>query len=152
MKALSYLLPILIFVIQISIINYLFQLERKGCKCAMDYKRTYILAYLVINALFVILHLFTNVFKYTSNNNIASFLMSIYSVGGIVNIAFIIQYVNMLKAKKCECSESIYRDILYISSIIDALTLGLSLLLVFYVVLFSAKDNLKLSDKKRKVR
>jgi hypothetical protein len=152
MKALSYLLPILIFVIQISIINYLFQLERKGCKCAMDYKLTYILAYLVINALVVILHLFTNVFKYTSNNNIASFLMSIYSVGGIVNIAFIIQYVNMLKAKKCECSESIYRDILYISSIIDALTLGLSLLLVFYVVLFSAKDNLKLSYKKRKVR
>jgi len=152
MKALSYILPILIFVIQISIINYLFQLERKGCKCAMDYKRTYILAYLVINALFVILHLFTNVFKYTSNNNLASFLMSIYSVGGIVNIAFIIQYVNMLKAKKCECSESIYRDILYISSIIDALILGLSLLLVFYVVLFSTKDNLKLSDKKRKVR
>lgn len=152
MNALSYLLPILIFVIQISIINYLFQLERTGCNCAMDYKRTYILAYLVINALYVILNLFTNVFKYTSNNKFASFLMSIYSLGGIVNIAFIIQYVNMLKAKKCECSESIYRDLMYIVAVIDALVLGLSLLLVFYVVLFSAKDKFKLSAKKRKIR
>jgi apolipoprotein N-acyltransferase len=152
MNALSYLIPILIFVIQILIINYLFQLERTGCNCAMDYKRTYILTYLVINALFVILNLFTNVFKYTSNNKISSFLMSIYSLGGIVNISFIIQYVNMLKAKKCECSESIYRDLMYIVAVIDALVLGLALLLVFYVVSFSAKDKFKLSLKKRKVR
>jgi hypothetical protein len=152
MKALSYLIPILISVIQISIIYYLFKLERTGCNCAMDYKRTYILAYLVINTLFVILNLFTNVFKYTSNNKFASFLMSIYSLGGIVNIAFIIQYVNMLKVKKCECSESIYRDLMYIDAVLNALVLCLSLLLVFYFVLFSAKDKFKLTAKKRKVR
>lgn len=149
MKALSYLIPILIFVIQISIIYYLFKLERTGCKCAMGYKRTYILAYLVINTLFVILNLFTNVFKYTSNNKIALFLMNIYSLGGMVNIAFIIQYVNMLKAKKCECSESIYRDFMYIDAVLNALVLCLYLLLVFYFVVLYAIAKFKRSAKKR---
>jgi apolipoprotein N-acyltransferase len=119
----------------------------------MDYKRNYILSYLVMNALFIILHFFTNVFKYTSKNKFSSFLMSIYSLGGIVNIAFIIQYVNMLKAKKCECSESIYREIMYIVAIIDALVLGLAFLLFFIVILYSSTYNLKNNyKKKRKVK
>jgi len=130
------------------IINYLFHLESKGCECAMDYKRTYILSYLVINTIFVILSLFTNVLKYTANNKLGSFLLSAYSVGGILNIAFIIEYVNMLKAKKCDCSESVYRDLLYVFAIIDALVLGMAMLLVVYMILFSAKVN----GKKRVVK
>ena len=152
MKELSYIFSILIFSIQILIINYLFQLEKIGCDCAMDYKRNYILSYLVINTLFITLHFFTDVFKYTSNNNLSSFLMSIYSVGGIVNISFIIQYVNMLKAKKCECSESIYREIMYISAIIDALVLGFSFLLFFIIILYYSTNNLKNNSIKKKVK
>ena len=152
MKELSYILSILIFAIQILIINYLFQLEKKGCECAMDYKRNYILSYLVINSVFIILHFFTDVFKYTSNNNLSSFLMSIYSVGGIVNISFIIQYVNILKAKKCKCSESIYREIMYLSAIIDALVLGFSFLLFFIIILYYSTNNLKNNSIKKKVK
>ena len=123
------------------IINYLFQLEKTGCECAMDYKRTYILSYLVINMVFVVLSMFSNILKYTSNNKVGSFLLSLYSVGGLLNIAFIIEYVNMLKAKKCNCSESVYRDLMYVFAIIDALVLGLAVLIAVYIILFSAKVN-----------
>ena len=138
--------------LQILIINYLYHLENQGCKCAMDYKRTYILGYMVLNTIFVILGIFTNVFKYTSNNQIGSFLMSMYSVGGILNIAFIIEYVNLLKVRKCDCSESVYRDLMYVFAIIDAIVLGMSLLLVLYVVLFLAKLNGTPVKRKRKLK
>jgi hypothetical protein len=125
--------------LQILIIKYLFDLEANGCECAMDYKRNYILFYLVLNTIFAVLSMFTNVLRTTSNNKLGSFLMSAYSVGGILNIVFIIEYVNMLKAKHCDCSESVYRDLLYVFAIIDALVFVMALLLVFYVILFSSK-------------
>ena len=136
--------------LQILIINYLYHLEDKGCKCAMDYKRTYILGYMVLNTIFFILSIFTNVFRYTRNNKIGSFLMSMHSIGGILNIAFIIEYVNLLKMRKCDCSDSVYRDIMYVFAIMDAIVLGMSLLLVLYIVLFSAKmNNVPVKSKKR---
>lgn len=140
--------------LQILIINYLYHLENQGCKCAMDYKRTYILGYMVLNTIFVILGIFTNVqgCKYASNNQIGSFLMSMYAVGGILNIAFIIEYVNLLKVRKCDCSESVYRDLMYVFAIIDAIVLGMSLLLVLYVVLFLAKLNGTPVKRKRKLK
>ena len=138
--------------LQILIINYLYQLEEKGCECAMDFKRTYILGYMVLNTIFVILGTFTNIFKYTSNNKIGSFLMSIYAIGGIVNIAFIIEYVSLLKERKCECSESVYRDFIYVFAIIDAIILGMSFLLVFYIILFSIKPDGNPVKRKRKIK
>jgi hypothetical protein len=122
-------------VLQLLIINYLFKLEKNGCTCAMDYKRTYILSYLVINMIVVILSMFFDVLSIKSNF-IGLLLLNLYSIAGIINIIFVIKYVNMLKDKKCGCSESVYRDILYVSSIIDALLLGMAILMFVYFIIF----------------
>ena len=122
-------------VLQLLIINYLFKLEKNGCTCAMDYKRTYILSYLVINMIVVILSMFFDVLSIKSNF-IGLLLLNLYSIAGIINIIFVIKYVNMLKDKKCGCSESVYRDILYLFSIIDALLLGMAILMFVYFIIF----------------
>lgn len=139
--------------LQLLIINYLYQLENKGCDCAMDYKRKYILGYMVLNVVFVILSMFTNVLKNAFNSNIGSLLMSLYAIGGIVNIVFIIEYVNLLKEKHCECSESVYRDLIYVFSILDACTLVMSFLLALFVlvqVFFCSKKKNKVTKGKMK--
>jgi len=137
------------FGLQLLIIRYLFQLEEQGCECALTTQRTYILSFLVLNFIVSLLHIFTNVFEKAKDNTIGSLFMSLYSVAGIANIVFIIQYVNQLKARQCDCSESVYRDMMYVYAIMDAIVLGMAVLLVLYVLLTS---NGLTGDKKGKVR
>lgn len=142
------------FGLQLLIIRYLFQLEEQGCFCALTNQRTYILSFLVLNFIVSLLHVFTNVFEKAGDNMLGSLFMSLYSIAGVANIFFIIQYVNQLKARQCECSESVYRDMMYVFALMDAIVLGMAMLLVLYVVLTSTdmkglKKGLKKGVKKR---
>ena len=111
-------------VLQLLIIRYLYNLENY-CPCAMDYKRVYILLYLVASLLFMFFRI--------AKINIGR-LANIYGFAGILNIYLVITYVNMLKNKQCSCSESIYRDILYITSIFDSIILVMGFLIIFYFI------------------
>ena len=53
-----------------------------------------------------------------------------------MNVVFVIQFVNELKREDCACSDSVYKDVMYILSILHAIVLGATLLL--YVFLFSS--------------
>ena len=141
MNIIAFFIVLIPLILQLLIINYLFTLEKNGCTCAMDYKRTYILSYLVVNMFVVLLSMFTDIFK-NGSSTIGSFLLNIYGIAGIVNIVFVIKYVNMLKYKQCGCSESVYRDILYVFSIIDAFVLGMAVLLVFYFIFFNSNNKM----------
>lgn len=148
----SLLVLVLQFGLQLLLINYLFKLEEQGCECALTNHRTYILSFLVINFIVSLLHIFTNVFDKARNNKLGSLLMSLYSLAGIVNIVVVIQYVNMLKSKQCDCSESVYRDMLYVFAIMDAIVLGMAVLLVAYVVISSLMGKPIKGLGKRKVK
>lgn len=141
MDFITFFIVLIPFILQLLIINYLFKLEQNGCTCAMDYKRTYILSYLVINMIVVLLSIFSDIFK-NGSSKFGSLLLNIYGIAGIVNIVFVIKYVNMLKYRKCGCSESMYRDILYVFSIIDAVVLGMAVLLVFYFIMSNSKNKM----------
>ena len=135
---------------QLLIINYLFKLEKDGCRCAMDYKRTYILSYLVFTTFVLIFQFFFHSISLLNiNKYIIMFILIIFNIAGIINIVFIIKYVHMLKDRKCTCSESVYRDTLYVFTIIDACLLGLTVSLILYTFLFSTKN---ISYKKYKVK
>jgi hypothetical protein len=70
-------------------------------------------------------------------------------IGSIINIIFTIQYVNDLKNKKCECSESIYREIMYIVAILRASVLILTiLLLISFFIFFPTNINNVLKNNK----
>jgi len=40
----------------------------------------------------------------------------------VINVAFTIEFVNDMKREKCACSDSVFKDIMYILSIIQAVT------------------------------
>ena len=151
MKPAFFIISITQLILQLLIINYLYQLEKKGCKCAMDFKRVYILIFAITNFIYIILNTFTNFFVNIRKNNVGSSLLGLYGIGGIVNIVFIIEYVNLLKKRNCECSESVYRDMMYVFAIIDAIIMGMSLLLVLFII-FLFKFNNKSIKVKRKVK
>ena len=51
------------------------------------------------------------------------------TVAIITNVVFTLMYVEELKKDNCDCSESVFRTMMYILSIISAITWGLVILL-----------------------
>jgi hypothetical protein len=62
-------------------------------------------------------------------NNI-QYIFPVVLVAGIINVVYILQYVAKLKATDCKCSESVYRDIMETLAIVNAVTYGITFLMV----------------------
>jgi len=108
------------------IIYYLYSLERLGCQCSLTGKRTYILGF---NSFLIVYTLFT--IGMGGSNGVLSLYTKypwLYLVffalviATVVNVAFTIEFVNEMKRENCACSDSVFKDIMYILSIIQAIT------------------------------
>ena len=108
------------------IIYYLYSLERLGCQCSLTAKRNYILGF---NSFLIAYTLFT------IGMGGANGVISLYNkypwlylifffiiIGLVINVAFTIEFVNDMKRENCACSDSVFKDIMYIVSIIQAVT------------------------------
>ena len=122
------------------IIYYLVSLERLGCACAINFKRNYILGYNAFYITYAVFFLFMGgqqaIFQLYQNYPLLWLVPFMLFIGGIANVVFVIQFVNELKREDCACSDSVYKDVMYILSILHAIVLGATLLL--YVFLFSS--------------
>lgn len=116
---------VIFVVIQTLIVNYLVKLESMGCKCAIDWRRNFIVFFLVLSIVYTLSTFFID-------KDSLPLLQSIMVITGIVNVILALQYINRLKKEKCECSESIYRDILYLVSIFNAILYSLLIVLLVY--------------------
>ena len=116
------------------IIYYLKNLETIGCACAMDYKRTYIMAYHIFSIFIGLLGIFINLDILRKHN----VLQLIFMVISITNYVFTIQYIEEMKKENCNCSESVYRTMMYIFSIIYLLTIALLLFIIYFGGLLSS--------------
>ena len=105
-------------------IYYLYSLETLGCQCSLTAKRNYILGF---NFFIVAYSLFTIMMG--GPNNVLSFynkypwlyvILFFMVIGTVVNLAFTIEFVNDMKQKKCACSDSVFKDIMYVVAIIQA--------------------------------
>jgi hypothetical protein len=100
------------------IIYYLKRLETISCKCALNFKHQYIFYFTCINLFFALIN-----FAF-GTVSIVRFIMLFVSIplviAAIINIVYTIQYVNELKNNDCACSESFYRELMYILAIINA--------------------------------
>ena len=111
---------IAVIVIQALIINYLYHLDSKNCKCAADYRRIYIIVFLTLFVVDTILMSIPPVYKLISSNmTIYSIIRLILFIATIINIVFVYDYIRELKERRCKCSESVYRTILYVENIIE---------------------------------
>lgn len=117
-------------------IYYLYSLENLGCQCSLTAKRTYILGF---NFFLIAYCLFT--IAMGGPNSVISFynkypwlylVFFLIAIAAIVNVAFTIEFVNEMKRENCVCSDSVFKDIMYVIAIIQAVTwsiLGLVILI-----------------------
>lgn len=124
----------LFFIFYILIIKYLNHLEEIGCECSMTFKRKYILYFNCVNLSLFVLSLTGVMTEFKTNKTLYSVFRTIYSISLILNIVYTIQYVNELKRINCDCSEDIRRDIMYYFSIIDAIIIFISFLVIISTV------------------
>ena len=121
------------------IIYYLNNLKTIGCECALNFKRDYIMYYSMVNILFNVVSFgVPTILIYYIRYPILYSVPAVLFAAAIVNMVFIFQYVEEMKKINCECSESVYRDMMFVLAILQAISIGLIvLLLVQFVYVFS---------------
>lgn len=134
-KILSYgMLTISIF-LAILIIYYLKRLDTIKCNCALNFKRNYILGFTSLSLLLAISKLLFKEYKIFVK--ILLFIYIPWIIATITNVIFTIQYVSELKKNKCECSESVYREIMFILAILNAMVMSLAVLIIVFIFIQS---------------
>lgn len=110
-------LALVLVVLNVYILSYLFRLETIGCRCAMDFRRTYAIVYLILSVVYA---LAMGVFTYFDARRVrasprvyefAGVLATLMFAAGIVYLVFGLQYIERLRAEKCLCSVSVARDV-----------------------------------------
>ena len=124
-KIIGVLISLILVVIQALIVHYLMRLEKIGCECAMDWRRNYIMFFFVITILYVASAFFIS-------RETLPILQVIITVFGLLNVVFTLQYVHKLKKEKCECSVSIYREVMMVVAIFNAVMYSLLLTLIIF--------------------
>lgn len=107
----------------IAFLIYLDKLEKVGCECALNWRRKFIFAFIVVALAWTVASIVT---MPVDNMYLAIFL-------ALFRIAFIviaIQYINQLKKDKCECSQELTRDVMYYYAWISVILTALSIALV----------------------
>ncbi len=108
------------------ILNYLYYLEKNGCKCAMNWRRIFIMVFIGFSLLLSILSLFK------IDVLTASIILSVFAGLSIANVVIILQYVYMLKKEKCACSDHLAREILQFIAALYAFFYIMLLIVLFY--------------------
>lgn len=112
---------LLAVIINVYLLIYLMNLANIGCKCALNWRRNYIMFFIVLSLILSV----ASVFSYDILTS--SIVMSVFTVASIANVVIVLQYISMLKKEHCECSEDLAREIMQFIAILYAF---------FYVLLF----------------
>lgn len=126
MDTISIIVVVVTIVLNILIIKYLSDLETLGCKCAMDWKRKYLMMYAIFSMILIVI---TSVYG-KKMNNMVHMIAFILMIG---NIIFTLMYVNELKAEECDCSEDVMRDIMYMIAVVKAILIPVAILAMLYL-------------------
>ena len=154
-----------ILAININAFLWISKLEKINCECSNNYMRNYIKYFLYFMIPIIIIQLclailFTIIVFYMNMNNITSisklynlnyisykaisFLMYIvfyigilFTICYIINVCFVIIYINKLKESNCECSEDIRREVYWIYNIIMASIYCISIIQILISIILA---------------
>ena len=136
------LVSLIMLALQIYILYYTFKLERIGCDCAADFRRTYAQVYIILSfAVYValgIMEALTNEENMIVMSAAKAVLNGIMFLGGIVYVIFVWQYISKLRRIKCACSTSLARDIWEVVNYIHIGVLILGVIILAIAMLYSA--------------
>lgn len=139
-KLVMLIFAILFVVIQGLIVNYLIKLESIGCECAMDWRRNYIIFYLILSIIYALSAFFLD-------RESLPLMQTLMVIFGLINVVMTLQYVHRLKKEKCECSESLYREVMMFVAIFNAIVYS-SLLVLLVFLLFTIASYAKTAQGK----
>lgn len=124
----QYIFSAFIVALYIVFLVYLFKLEKVGCDCALNWRRNYMIA-------FMIFALSTNLVSIIVPSLKLSIVFVIISA--VLSLMFLIvtiQYVKKLKKDKCDCSKDLTREIMFYYSWIMLVLFWLSVAILLYVL------------------
>lgn len=124
----QYVFRAFVIALYIIFLVYLFKLEKIGCKCALNWRRNYMIIFLI----FALTSNFISLVIPEIKLDILLILAS--SVLSLMFVIISIQYVQKVKADKCDCSKDLTREIMYYYSWIMLILFILSFTLSFYLV------------------
>lgn len=124
----QYILSAFIIACYFVFLTYLFKLEKIGCKCALNWKRNYMIVFMI----FVISTNLLSVVIPTIKLNVV--LISLSAVLSLMFLIVTIQYVQQLKDDKCECSAHLTREIMYYYSWIMLVLFIISTTMALFIV------------------
>jgi hypothetical protein len=113
--------------------TYVDKLEKLGCACSESQYRSYIKSY----SIFLIIYLFATMLMPASAiadmfGDVGTYaymvIRPLVSVATIVFIVLTVMYLRDLVNKKCQCSEDIRREVLYIYYIIEVILISFAVL------------------------
>ena len=125
--------PIINLLIGGTIIYYLNYLEKIGCKCALTFQRNYIFYYTIA---FFTMNLITLFFQsYYRKISIMLLPVSLtFLIASIINIIYTIEFVEDMKKKNCKCSESKFRDLMFIYAIFQIFAIFIFISLIIFIL------------------
>ena len=120
----------------ISTILWIDRLEKEKCVCSEDLRRSQIKNWWTFMIIFVVISFIISLII-KEDNQAVQFLTLGVSLVCFVFVVISLIYIVNLRKKKCECSDSIGRDILFAYDILILLLVGL-LVLTFILGVLSA--------------
>lgn len=128
--------------LQIYILYYTFKLERIGCECARDFRRTYAQAYIIaslaVYATLGVLEALTNAENLHAMAIAKAVLNGVMFLSGIVYVVFVWQYISRLRRIKCACSTSLARDVWEVVNYIQAAIIIITVIILVIAMAYSA--------------
>jgi len=152
----QYVTPFLGLIFSGIIIYYLHHLEQIGCSCSMTPQRNYIYFYTIALVVFNVINMFLLPSMNKNMINLFVMLMSpiaiLLLVGGVINVIYTIQFVEDMKNKNCNCSKSVFREMMFILAILQAISWLFLILLLIIAVIYKKNIPMKSLLKKMKSR
>jgi len=110
-------------VIQGIFLNFVLKLERKQCECSRDIRRDIIKHYSVVLIALSLLMVFVP----KKAPLLVNYVLPLAGLLNLVYIGVVVSYVHNLVNKKCECSGTWGRDVMYYYSLLILAIMLLSL-------------------------
>jgi hypothetical protein len=123
------------FVIYVIFLVYLNKLEKTGCDCALNWKRNYMIAFIVFSMTWNVANIFAPSLR---KNGILAIIAVALS---LMFIVVTIQYVNKLKDDKCDCSKEFTRTILYYYAWVMVAMLVITTLYTVWIIQYISTFN-----------
>lgn len=141
-------------VISTLIFKYVYDLEKQGCLCSKEWKRTYIKYFSVVLIILGVLSMggVTNNLLLLKSGKLGLLLLAVFgmviSIGSLVYLYALYMFShNLIRHKNCPCSESHLRTFTYYYSILVILLYAFVLFALFFGIFYAKSIILKKKGK-----